>query len=254
MRTCRKAAVFAKISQMPQIVMKDRKSLFRQFLAGMYDSVVITDPNGHIIETNPRAEEHFERTAEEMSDRQISVLIPGLKSEIVQRVRRGIDDGRHMMIDANGVNKSGKPFACEIAVSRLDLKEPGDLVFTIRNIERRRRIREMLRARECAFDISQTALFVCSSEGAITDANDSFLEMFSLAGIEEARKTAFADLMPDEPLVAAFKRALGGEKSTIAITAEKSDSESGQTNVELSLAPVRDGRKVKGVAGSILAL
>ena len=40
-------------------VPKDRKSLFRQFLAGMYDAVVITDPNGHILEINPRAEEYF---------------------------------------------------------------------------------------------------------------------------------------------------------------------------------------------------
>ena len=44
---------------MPLFVPKDRKSLFRQFLAGMYDAVVITDPNGHILEINPRAEEHF---------------------------------------------------------------------------------------------------------------------------------------------------------------------------------------------------
>ena len=42
---------------MPLFVPKDRKSLFRQFLAGMYDAVVITDPNGHIIEINPRAGE-----------------------------------------------------------------------------------------------------------------------------------------------------------------------------------------------------
>ena len=44
---------------MPLFVPKDRKSLFRQFLAGMYDAVVITDPNGHILEVNRRAVEHF---------------------------------------------------------------------------------------------------------------------------------------------------------------------------------------------------
>ena len=37
--------------------MKDHRSLFRQLLAGMYDAVLITDPNGHLIELNPRAKE-----------------------------------------------------------------------------------------------------------------------------------------------------------------------------------------------------
>ena len=60
---------------MPLFVPKDRKSLFRQFLAGMYDAVVITDPNGHILEINPRAEEFFGYTQEELVDRQVATLI-----------------------------------------------------------------------------------------------------------------------------------------------------------------------------------
>ena len=68
---------------MPIFVPKDRKSLFRQFLAGMYDAVVITDPNGHILEINSRAEEHFGYQQEELLDRPIANLIPGLSPEIV---------------------------------------------------------------------------------------------------------------------------------------------------------------------------
>ena len=74
---------------MPLFVPKDRKSLFRQFLAGMYDAVVITDPNGHIIEINPRAEEHFGYTQDEVIDRPISVYIPGLAPEIVSASAAG---------------------------------------------------------------------------------------------------------------------------------------------------------------------
>lgn len=236
---------------MAQYVMRDRKSLFRQYLAGMYDSVVITDPNGHIIESNPRAEEHFGRTADETADKHISFLIPGLKPEIVQRVRRGIADGRHMMIDATGRGKDGEGFACEIAVSVIDLKEPGDLVFTIRNVERRRRVREMLRARECAFGVSQAAMFACAPDGTFTDANESFLEMFALGDVEEAKKHSFAELMPDEPLADNFRKALDGEGSAVSISAESGDGEGG-AEVEVALAPVRDGRKIRGVAGSII--
>ena len=109
---------------MPLFVPKDRKSLFRQFLAGMYDAVVITDPNGHILEVNRRAVEHFGYNEDEVVDRPISFFIPGLAPEIVKRIRKGLDDGHHMMIDANGLNKDGSKFFCEVTVSMIDLMEP----------------------------------------------------------------------------------------------------------------------------------
>lgn len=236
---------------MPKFVMRDRKSLFRQFLAGMYDSVVITDPNGHILETNPRTQEHFGCAPEEIADRHISSLIPGLKPEIVQRVRRGIESGRHMMIDAKGRHKNGETFICEIAVSQIDLKEPGDMVFTIRNVEKRRKMREALRARESAFEAAHSALFACTPDGAFTDANPSFFEMFCLAGLDDARQRFFKDLMPDEPLRENFAKALEGEKSVVAIVAEESGGDNPAATVEVALSPVRDGRKIIGVAGSI---
>ena len=232
-------------------VPKDRKSLFRQFLAGMYDAVVITDPNGHILEVNPRAEEHFGYTQEEVLDKPISFYIPGLSPEIVQRIRKGLEDDRHMMIDANGLNKDGTKFACEVTVSSIDLMDPGDLVFTVRNVERRRRVREMLRAKENAFQISQAALFACDAEGRFTQVNDSFLQMFGLDDEEEAKAHVFGDFMNDDPLPDNFKKALEGEDSTIGIVAESDEGED-DDEIEITLAPNRDGRKIRGVVGSVM--
>ena len=144
---------------MALFVPKDRKSLFRQFLAGMYDAVIITDPNGHIIEINPRAEEHFGYVQDEVVDKPISFFIPGLSPEVVQRIRRGLENDRHMMLDAKGRCKSDDKFACEVTVSVIDLMDPGDLVFTVRNVERRRRVWKSLRAKESAFEIAQAALY-----------------------------------------------------------------------------------------------
>ena len=235
----------------PLFVPKDRKSLFRQFLAGMYDAVVITDPNGHILESNPRAEEHFGYTQDETLDRPISMLIPGLSPEIVQRIRRGLDEDRHMMLDANGLNKSGSKFACEVTVSVIDLMDPGDLVFTVRNVEKRRKVRDTLRAKESAFEISPCALFSCDPDGRFTNVNASFLEMFSLADEEEAKSKFFTDLMDDEPLPQNFKKALEGETSTIGIVAETDSDDGNQGEIEITLAPNRIGRKIRGVVGSV---
>lgn len=235
----------------PLFVPKDRKSLFRQFLAGMYDAVVITDPNGHILEVNPRAEEYFGYAQEEVIDKAISIYIPGLLPEIVQRIRKGLEDDRHMMIDANGCSKDGTKFACEVTVSIIDLMDPGDLVFTVRNVERRRRVNDMLRAKENAFATSHAALFSCDQEGRFTQVNQSFLDMFGLEDEEEARGHVFSDFMTDEPLPENFQKALVGESSTVGIVAETSEGEDDE-EIEITLAPNRVGRKIRGVVGSVI--
>lgn len=230
-------------------VPKDRKSLFRQFLAGMYDAVVITDPNGHIIEINPRSVEHFGYEQDEVIDKHISFYIPGLAPEVVQRIRRGLENDRHVMVDANGRTKDGSKIAVEIAISIIDLMDPGDLVFTIRNVERRREIMNSLKAKANAFKLAHSALFVCNPDGSIREANRSFCEMFGLGDEADACKHFFNDFMDDDPLPENFQKALAGETTVTGIVAE-SDGET-KEEVEIILAPNMNGRKCNGVVGSI---
>jgi len=239
---------------MPLFIPKDRKSLFRQFLAGMYDAVVITDATGHILETNARAEEHFDRTADEMLDQPIEMLVAGLTPEVVQRIRKGLDEDRHVIIDANGLKKNGERFACEVAISSIELNEPDDVVFTIRNVERRRHVNEMLRAKENAFEIAQSALFACDAEGRFVQANAAFLEMFEQDTLDSLRELVFADLFEDDPLPEHFRKALAGETTTVGIVAESDDSEDAETEIEVVLAPNRLGRKIVGVVGSVVKI
>lgn len=233
----------------PIFVPRDRKSLFRQFLAGMYDAVVITDPNGHILEVNPRAEEYFGYVQDEVIDRPISLYIPGLAPEIVQRIRKGLEDDRHMMIDANALTKQGEKFACEVTVSIIDLINPGDLVFTIRNVERRRRVNSMLRSKENAFHIAQCGLFCCDAQGRFTEANAEFRGLFDVKDDEEIERHTFAEFMFDDPLPEHFQKALAGETTVTGLVAE-TDSDD-QEEIEIILAPNRQGRKIVGVVGSI---
>ena len=225
--------------------------MFRQFLAGMYDAVVITDPNGHIIEVNPRTVEYFGYDSDETLDRPIALLIPGLKLDVVLRIRRGLEGDKHVVIDANAVAKDGHKVACEVAVSSIDLMNPGDLIFTIRNVERRRAYMNSFRFKANAFQLAQSALFGCDPDGRICEANDSFLEMFGLGSVEEARSHTFADFMGDDPLPDKFRKALDGERSVTTIVAE-GDEEDDQVELEITLGPNLHGRKVQGVVGSIV--
>lgn len=234
---------------MALFIPKDRKSLFRQFLTGMYDAVVITDPNGYILEINPRAEEYFGYIIDEVIDKPIGELIPGLSAELVKRIRQGLAEQRHIVIDANCKAKQGNKFQSEVTISDIDLMDPDDLVFTIRNVERRRQVNDMLRAKESAFSICPIALFACDMDGKITECNQAFLEMMDIANEEEARKHNVSEYMNDEPLPAQFEKAKQGEKSVTGIVAENENG--GSTELEVILAPNQQGRKIKGVVGSV---
>ena len=77
--------------------------------------------------------------------------------------------------------------------------------------------------------------------------------MFALENEEEAKSKSFADFMSDDPLPANFAKAIDGETSLVGIVAETTDGEDNE-EVEVSLAPDYDGRKVKGVVGSVIKL
>ncbi len=230
--------------------MKDHRSLFRQLLAGMYDAVLITDPNGHLIELNPRAKEFFQYRSEEVRDWPIGRFIPGVTPEMVERIRAGLDQARHMMIDANCLGKDGTAFAAEVTVSMVDLLNPGDLVFTIRNTERRRRQLNAFRTRENAYEVSQSALFACTPEGRFRAVNPAFLQLFGLKSEEDALKGSFDEYFEDEPLAELFKRALAGKTEAVRITAEEDGVDA--RDVEVQLAPDRQGKKIVGVVGSAI--
>lgn len=234
---------------MSLFIPKDRRSLFRQFLAGMYDAVVITDPNGHIIDINQRAVEHFGYELDDVLDREISVYIPGLQSDVVQRIRKGVESDRHVVIDANGRTKAGVKIACEVTVSIIDLMDPGDLVFTIRNIEKRRILMNSLRGKANAFALASDALFVCDPDGRFIEANGAFRRMFGLGDDEDVSSHAFAEFMNDDPLPDDFRSALNGGTTDTVIVAE--DDDGNTEELEVSLAPNMVGRKVSGIVGSI---
>ncbi len=226
---------------MAMFVPKDRRSLFRQFLSGMYDAVVITDPNGHILEINPRTVEYFGREIEEVVDQPISVFIPGLKQDVVLRIRKGLEGDRHVVVDANGVAKDGRKIACEVAVSCIDLLNPGDLIFTIRNVERRRAYMNAFRDKANSFDISSDALFACDANGAIRECNAAFLLRFGLADVSVARGRAIAEFIKGDQLEAGFRRALSGERTSVMVDGMG----------EVVLAPNVHVRKTVGVVGSV---
>ncbi len=234
---------------MTMFMPQNHKSLFRQLLAGLYDAVLIADPNGHIREVNPRAVEFFKYEAEDASDRPVELFIPGVTPQMVQRIRKGLGDGRYVMLDANCQRRDGTSFPAEVSISEIDLFEPGDLVFTVRNIERRKRQLGLYKSKENAFNLSAAALFVCARDGRFKQVNKAFCEMFGLEDESAAQHHFFADFMSDEPLPALFERAVDGEGSVARVKTEDESADAGE--VEVRLEPDLHGKRISGVVGSV---
>jgi len=217
----------------------------------MYDALLVTDPNGHLIELNPRATEYFLYKPEDVWDKPVATLIPGVSAQMVGRIRKGLDDARHIMLDAKCQRKDGSSFAAEVTISVIDLINAGDLVFTVRNTERRRKQWQALRSKANAFDCAQSACFVCDNGRAFRAVNRAFLTMFNLADEEAVLGHLFEEVMPDDPLPNLFDRALAGEQVAYRIGAHTDTDE--VTEVEVEMAPDRHGKeKVLGVVGSLL--
>jgi len=232
---------------------QDHKSLYRQLMGGLYDAMLVTDPNGHLIELNPRATEYFLYKQDEVWDKPVAKLIPGVTQQMIERIRKGLDDSRHIMLDAKCERQDGSTFAAEVTISVVDLINSGDLVFTVRNTERRRKQLQVLRSKANAFDNAQSACFVCDAGRVFRAVNRAFLEMFEVASEEEVVGRLFDELMPDDPLPSFFDRALKGERLEYRISADTEAEEVAE--VEVLMAPDRHGKdRIVGVVGSILHL
>ena len=231
---------------------KDYKTLYHQLITGLYDAVILTDPEGHILDVNPRTVEHFEYDPAELCDLPISSLISGVTSTVLDRIKKGFDESRRMLLNATCRRKDGSEFLGEIAISEIDLDTKGNIVFSVRNIDRRKKQWQLLRSKSNAFEVSQCASFCCDAQGEFRSVNRAFLEMFALAEKEDVIGKPFRKVIADEPLPELFQLALAGESQTYRLSAESQD---GQVMLEFRLEPdVQEKGRIVGVVGSIAQL
>ncbi len=118
---------------------------YRTLLHALYEAVLITDIEGRIRDANPRAERFLRVPREGLPGRSVFDIVAGCDERVLTAIGRNLDEGRFTVLDAYCRRQDGTVFPAEIAVSRLG-KGPGAfLVFSVRNIARRRRAEAKLR-------------------------------------------------------------------------------------------------------------
>ena len=112
-------------------------SRYHAILHGLYESILITDLQGRILDANGSAEELFQVGGEELRQRAIQDLISGFDAGILHNVNESLAAQKHVMIEASGVRRDGTLFPAEIAVSRVALQDGQQLCISIRDVTAR---------------------------------------------------------------------------------------------------------------------
>jgi len=228
----------------------DQRALYYQLMNGLYDAMLILDDQGHVVDCSTRVEEMLGYSREDAWDLPIGKLIPGMSSQMFEHLKRNLAENHHILIDARCVRKDGSSFSSEVGVSTLSLTRGNNMVFAIRNVERRKSAIEDMRKSRAALEVALVPAFVCDPDGFFLMVNPSLLEAFGIPDEAQAKSVRFMDLLPDAARF--FLRAACGEKLREKMQVPTPGGV--PVNLELSLLPVQNGQNITAVAGSILQM
>lgn len=228
----------------------DQRALYYQLMNGLYDAVLVLDDQGHVVDCNTRVAEMLGYSREETWDMPIGKVITGMVSQMFEHLKRNLAENNHVLIDARCFRKDGTSFAGEVGVSMISLTRGNNMVFAIRNVERRKSAMDDLRKSQAALDIALAPTFVCDTDGFFMVVNQTLLDAFGIPDADHAKGVRFMDLLPDAARL--FLRASCGEK--VHETLDVPTPGGLPVKLQLALMPVQTGQSVTGVAGSILQM
>lgn len=228
----------------------DQRVLYYQLMDGLYDAILILDDQGHVVDGSKRITELLGYSREETWDMPIEKVITGMSRQMFEHLRRNLKENHHILIDARCFRKDGTSFAGEVGVSTLALTRSSNMVFAIRNVERRKNAMDEMRRGQAAFELSLSPGFVCDVDGFFQVVNPALLEAFGIPDVEQAKRVRFVDLLPDAARL--FLRAACGDK--VRETVNVSVANGVSVALELALEPLKSGQTVTGVVGSMRQL
>ena len=168
-------------------------SLYKKLLSGLYDGILIFDAKGTVIGSNQRAEMFFGYTEAEVWGLQCQDMVAGMNARMLCKLHEHAQSGRFTVVNGTCKRKDGSTFPAEIAISRIHLLNEGDLIFSIRNLERREKAREAREMSDEAVRGSGAGIVICSGDGTIEFVNPAFLTLINVQDEQQVLKSMIGD-------------------------------------------------------------
>jgi PAS domain S-box-containing protein len=151
-----------------------------------YDGVLLTDEDGAIRYVNRRLRRFTSVRKETFLEMNITDVISGADSELVEAVRDTLEGGELVMLDSEIRCAGAETFPAEVVATRVTLEGETKLIFFIRNIYRRRELELALRdsERRCG-DILESLsdwIWEIDVEGEYVYCSDSVSQFLGYTG------------------------------------------------------------------------
>lgn len=156
-------------------------SLHAGIVEAMPDAVVVTDPDGRIVLTNPRAAEVFGWRPGELVGRPIEILVPPRHRARHPRLRRGYAGLRMDLLELRGYRKDGTEFPAEISLATIVEGPRTWVCATVRDITDRKRSEERFRQ---LVDSAPDPLVITDTAGTIVLASERAQAVFGYTAAE----------------------------------------------------------------------
>jgi hypothetical protein len=90
---------------------------------------------------------------EDTWDLPIDKVITGMSNQMFEHLKRNLAENHHILIDARCFRQDGTSFAGEVGVSTLSLTRGSNIVFAIRNVDRRKNAMDEMRKGQAALEV-----------------------------------------------------------------------------------------------------
>ncbi len=234
-------------ADLPAVSRTDPKALYYQLMNGLYDVIFVLDDGGHVIDCNSRSEEIFGYSPDDVWNMPIEKIVYGMNNRMFNLLKKNLANKRHILIDARCFRSSGTSFLAEVGVSTVQLTRSQNVVFSIRNVERRKNSAEELRKYRAALDVLSVPAFTCDLHGAFEVLNPPVLKALGMVDEMEAQKKHFGEMLPD--MIEQFQAAVKGVD--VCETKDLTRPDGSVYTIELRLKPMRKGEEITGVAGTM---
>lgn len=235
-------------ADMPNVSRSDPKALYYLLMNGLYDVIFVLDEDGHIMDCNTRTEEIFGYSSDDVWNMPIEKIVYGMNSRMFNILKKNLTNKRHILIDVRCFRSSGTSFLGEVGVSTVQLTRSQNVIFAIRNVERRKNSAEELRKYRAVINALPMPAFACDLHGRFEIMNPPVLKALGMVDEMEAQKKHFGEMLPD--MVDRFQVAISGVD--VEESKEVTRPDGTVCTLELRLKPMRKGEEITGVAGTIV--
>lgn len=173
------------------------QSKYEQLLQSIYDAAVITDLQGHIVDSNIRATEFLLYTKPEFIELTILDIISGSDTSLLNTLCQNLQNEKFALLQAYCLRKDRTYFPAEIAVNLLRFEDQR-LCFFVRDVSVRRQAEEMLRTEHNAIQNAGNGIAIVNSEAKIEYINPVLARMWGSEGADGVLGSDLRELLADQ--------------------------------------------------------